>query len=87
MSTAGKRNHKAAYARDKRKGGYIIRVEGPKAGEFAGRTVPVTKKDGDESMEDLTDLIWTGNDTETGKPVALYNFTPKVRGEEEEAEF
>lgn len=87
MSAEDKRTHKATYARDKRKGGYIIRVEGPKAGEFAGRTVPVTKKDDSETPEALDRLIWTGTDPESGKPVALYSFTPKPREDDDEIPF
>lgn len=79
-----KREHRATYARDKRNGGYIIRIEGPNAAKFAGRTVPVTKKDGDESDEIITALIWTGVDTETSKPVALYHFAPKPKDEIED---
>jgi len=82
---AGKRLHRATYARDKRKGGYIVRVQGPRAGEFAGRTVPVSNKAGDEHMEQLTDLIWTGTDDGsvsgyTG-PCALYSFLAHPREE------
>lgn len=71
---APKRAHKATYARDKKKGGYLIRVEGPHAGKFAGRTVPATRRDGTETMEELDALLWTGTDDESGKPVALYTF-------------
>ena len=45
MAEAPKRSHKATYARDKRKGGYLIRVIGPNAAAFAGREVPVIRKD------------------------------------------
>jgi hypothetical protein len=79
----GQRSHRATYARDKQKGGYIIRVEGPSAGKFAGKVVPVTKKNGDEDMEHLDALIWSGVDDETGKPVSLYSFKPKPREEED----
>ncbi len=88
---APKRQHRATYARDKRKGGYLIRVQGPHAGEFAGRTVPVVTKSGDEKMEQLDGLIWTGTDDGevsgyTG-PCALYSFVPKPREELEELPF
>jgi len=76
------RQHKATYSRDKRNGGYIIRVEGPNAGRFAGREVPVVRKDDSESLEKLTELVWTGNDKESGKPVALYHFEPRPRDEQ-----
>lgn len=76
-----KRLHKASYARDKRKGGYLIRVSGPTAGEFAGRVVPVTRMDGSESDEKLDGLIWTGMDEQTQQPVALYSFEPRPKDE------
>jgi len=75
------RQHKATYAKDKHRGGYIIRVIGPNANRFAGRTVPVVRKDDSEDNEKLTDLIWTGTDNESGQPVALYNFEPKPKDE------
>lgn len=74
---SAKRAHRATYARDKRAGGYLIRVEGPKSSAFSGREVPVTMKGGDEHMEKLTTLVWSGNDQESGKPVSLYKFEPK----------
>jgi hypothetical protein len=73
------RQHKATYARDKRKGGYLIRVAGPNAGRFAGKEVPVTMKSDEEHVEKLIALIWAGVDTETGGPVALYTFEAKPR--------
>lgn len=77
------RQHRATYARDKRKGGYLVRVEGPHAERFAGREVPVTLRDGTEQTEKLDALIWTGTDGETGKPVALYSFVPRPRDTEQ----
>ncbi len=74
-----KRAHKATYSRDRKKGGYIIRVEGPSAALFAGRDVPVTRRDGSEEYEHLESLLWSGEDKETGSPVALYKFTAKPR--------
>lgn len=71
--------HKATYARDKRKGGYLVRVAGPYPERFAGRTVPVTMKNGESHDEKLTGLIWTGTDTENGGLVALYTFEPRPR--------
>ncbi|MDE2021223.1 MAG: hypothetical protein KGJ13_12880, partial [Patescibacteria group bacterium] len=72
------RKHKAGYARDKIKGGYIIRVQGPNAASFAGRRIPVTSKDGSETVEQLTDLIWSGTDDGAVSgykgPCALYHF-------------
>lgn len=83
----GKPQHRATYARDKKKGGYLIRVEGPHAGKFAGREVPVSRKDGSSDPETLTDLIWSGIDDESGKPVALYGFTPKPKELDDEIPF
>ena len=77
--TSNGRQHKATYARDKRTGGYIIRVEGPNAPRFAGRDVPVVRKDSSESVEHLEELIWQGVDQETAKPIALYRFQAKPR--------
>jgi hypothetical protein len=78
---ASKRLHKATYASNKREGGYLIRVQGPTAGAFASREVPVTRRDGTESTEKLTSLIWTGIDDETGEKVALYHFEARPRDE------
>jgi hypothetical protein len=76
------RLHKATYASDKKKGGYLVRVEGPNAGRFVGRAVPVVTMSGKESMEELVKLLWTGADENTGKPVALYTFKARPRDEE-----
>lgn len=84
-ATAQKPLHKATYARDKRKGGYLIRVAGPYPEMFAGRDVPVTRKDGSESVEKLDALIWTGVDDETGGRVALYSFVARPRDDERAA--
>ena len=78
------RLHRATYARDRKKGGYLVRVEGPYANAFAGREVPVTLKNGTENPEELDRLIWTGKDQESGKPIALYSFVPRPREENEE---
>ena len=75
------RRHKATYATDKRKGGYLIRVAGPQANAFVGRDVPVTTRDGQENMEKLERVIWSGKDQETGDNVALYAFEQKPRDE------
>jgi hypothetical protein len=77
-------SHKATYSTDKRKGGYLVRVEGPNAGSFVGRTVPVTRKDGDVNQEKLVRLIWSGVDGESGKNVSLYNFEPRPREDMED---
>jgi hypothetical protein len=81
-----RREHKATYATDKRNGGYLIRVAGPKANMFAGRVVPVTMKNDDEHVEELDRLIWSGKDQESGENVALYKFKPRPR-EETETDF
>lgn len=81
--TAPVRAHKATYSTDKRKGGYLVRVEGPHAEKFVGRDVPVTRRSGQESVEHLERLIWTGTDEDSGKPVALYAFIQKPRADDE----
>ena len=78
MSTE-KRRHRATYATDKKKGGYLIRVSGPDAERFAGREIPVVTKANEEHMEKLVRLLWTGADGETGDKVALYTFEAKPR--------
>jgi len=81
------RQHKASYARDRRKGGYIIRVEGPHANRFAGREVPVVTMAGKETMELLEELLWTGTDEKSQKPVALYTFKPRPQEFDDEIPF
>lgn len=82
-----KRAHRATYSTDKKKGGYIIRVEGPQSSSFVGREVPVTTKAGDEHIEKLIRLIWSGTDQESGKPVALYAFESKPKDIADEVMF
>jgi hypothetical protein len=84
---ASKPAHKATYATDKRNGGYLIRIAGPHAGAFAGREVPVTRKDDSISKETLERLIWQGKDEKTLAPVALYKFKAKPREEVDEITF
>lgn len=79
MAPQQKRAHRATYASDKKKGGYLIRVAGPNSNLFAGREVPVTTIKGAEHNEQLTKLIWTGTDKETGEPVSLYTFLARPR--------
>lgn len=86
-ANAPKVQHKATYARDKKKGGYLVRVIGPHAAAFAGRKVPVTRKDDTQETETLDALIWSGNDDETGKPCALYSFVAKPKEEMPEVPF
>lgn len=83
-----KRSHTASYSTDKRKGGYLVRVEGPNAAAFVGREVPVTMKDKKtEHVEKLERLVWSGKDKETGANVALYTFAAKPRASGEEIQF
>lgn len=84
---APQRQHRATYARDKRKGGYLIRVEGPFANRFTGRVIPVTRRDNTENPEKLSAVIWTGVDEETKQPVALYSFEQQPRDEEDNITF
>lgn len=82
---APQRLHKATYASDKRNPGqYLIRIIGPTAAAFAGREVPVVRKDDSESSEKLLRCIWTGTDEETNRPVALYTFEAKPRDTHQE---
>lgn len=82
---APKPQHKATYARDKRKGGYNVRVVGPYPEKFAGRIIPVSTQGGDVHDEKLIALLWTGVDLDpqngvpTGKQAALYSFEPRPR--------
>lgn len=90
--TTPQRSHKATYARDKKKGGYLIRVSGPNANAFVGRDIPVTTLGGSEHMEKLLRLIWTGVDTgeyggKAGEPIALYAFESRPRALETETTF
>ena len=87
-----KRKHRATYARDKKKGGYLIRVAGPYPERFAGREVPVTTMDGGEHLETLLRLIWSGVDTgeyggTAGERVSLYTFEAKPREDQTELDF
>jgi hypothetical protein len=86
--------HRATYSRDKLNGGYIIRVIGPYANMFAGRTVPVYRQgEADPSNEKLDRLVWSGVDDGTynrddaGKPVALYTFEAHERMDRDEIPF
>ena len=86
-TSSEERKHKATYAADKKKGGWLVRVAGPYPEKFAGKDVPVTTRDGAEHMEKLVRLIWTGVDNETAEPVSLYTFLPQPRDETNDAEF
>jgi len=76
---APKRKHKATYASDKKTGGYLVRVQGPSAAAFAGREVPVIRRDDSETVEKLVKLVWAGKDQESGENVALYQFEARPR--------
>lgn len=83
------RLHRATYSKDNRKGGFNVRVVGPYPERFAGKTVPVTLKDGTEHEEKLLNLIWTGEDKDpqtkepTGRKAAVYTFEARPREVEE----
>jgi hypothetical protein len=64
-------HHQATYSRDKRRGGWIVRVVGPHAAKFAGREIPVRLRSGEERSTLLGRLLWSGSD-QGGSPVALY---------------
>lgn len=81
------RLHYACYASDKRNGGWNVRVSGPAANTFAGKSVPVEQKNGSENVEELDRLLWSGPDQETGELVGLYSFKPKPRDKEDEIPF
>lgn len=88
-----KPRHVATYAQDKRTGGYNIRIVGEYPEKFAGREVPVTRKDGSKNTEKLTRLLWSGPDKdpetkkETGRQAALYSFQARPREEQQEMPF
>jgi len=86
IAPKGERKHRASYASDKRSGGYNVRVVGPYPDRFLDRDVPVTRKDGTESVEHLTRILWSGLDNDTGEKVCLYAFEQKPR-EQTTAEF
>lgn len=86
--------HRATYAKDKKKGGYLVRVIGPHAARFAGREVPVFVQGNDQPQpEKLKALLWSGvdagefNKADAGKPVALYSFEPRPKDKTEEIPF
>ena len=82
-----KPRHRATYAADKKKGGWLIRIAGEYPHAFAGREVPVTMKNSEMHNEQLDRLIWQGLDIENGDHVALYTFIPKPREETPELDF
>lgn len=87
MTTPNKKpKHRATFSRDKRKGGYLIRVQGPQSNRFAEKTVPVTLKDGSTKQVELESLVWSGKDKESGEPVTLYHFVPEEM-ESQDVEF
>lgn len=95
------RAHKATFAKDNRNPGkYNIRIEGPSAGKFSTREVPVVMKNGDEKMVKLLDCFWCephsertddeGNVIEAARPgvmVALYHFKPEQKQAEPDVDF
>ena len=87
MAEKPKRQHKATFARDKHKGGYLIRVEGTFSNRFSNKEVPVTLKSGDEKMQTLENVVWSGKDKESGLPVTLYTFVQVPKEELEDIPF
>lgn len=81
------RNHRATFSRDRRKGGYLVRVEGPHSNRFTDRTVPVTMRNGTEKDVTLRGLVWSGNDNESGKPVSLYEFEKTIEDTDDDVLF
>lgn len=87
------RTHKATYAKDRKEGGYNLRVIGPHAKKMGRRWLPVTRFDGSENMEYALDIIWSGTDdgTEdrpgTGLPVALFSMWKAPKEEQDEIPF
>ena len=77
------RRHKATFAKDKYERGYNIRVEGPRAHEFAQKWVPVTRIDGSETMEFCLERLWKGTSDDSGQPVALFSLYKKPRDADE----
>jgi hypothetical protein len=90
IAPASARRHRATFATDNIEGGYMVRIEGPDCAKFAKRTgIPVTRFDGSETAIDLKNLVWSGNDLESGKPVALYKIVkhPRAKADAEAAAF
>ena len=81
------RKHRATFAKDKVKGGYLIRVIGPHASKMAGRWLPVTKLDNSETMEFAIDLITSGPDEDSGTYYALYSMYRKPKEQQDEIPF
>lgn len=83
--------HRAIYSTDKRDGGYLVKVNGPSANKFAGRTVPVETKAGTIHQEELERLVWSGVSDGSidgyAGPTALYKFKAKPKEEAEEIPF
>lgn len=74
-----KPQHKASFAADKKNPGeWLVRVIGPAPDKFAGKTIPVSKKDGTTSATKLGRLIWTGTFPDADEPVALYAIQPEL---------
>jgi hypothetical protein len=79
----GQRRHRATFASDNLKGGYMIRVEGPDSDRFSKREVPVTRFDHTETVVKCDKLVWTGPDKETGAKITLYKFVAHPRAAKE----
>ena len=76
------RSHSASYSKIRGEPfKWYVRVVGPHAEKFSGRTVPVTTKGGADHDEDLARMIWNGTDRRTGENVALYEFIAKPKAD------
>jgi|SRR5215831_2664863 len=71
-----KRAHQAKFARLKN-GQWGLRVTGPQADKFEGRTIPVTKRGGEEVEMTTSKMLWTG-DTKWGR-AAIYSIARKAK--------
>lgn len=83
-ATPVKRKHRANYSRNKLEGGWNVSVIGPNAHRFASKQVPVTDLKGEETVEELGGLIWSGPcklPGFEGQNSALYHLVSKPRGE------
>ena len=75
-----KRAHLAKFKR-LRNGAWGVIVTGPQAGAFAGRTIPVTKRDKSETTVTTSKLLWTGPAKFGGGQAAIYSIAGKTKTE------
>lgn len=72
--------HRASFSWDKMAAAWRIFVVGPRANMFAGRTIPVRTKNGDNAEETLSELVHTGvleQGDDAGSNFAIYTFIQK----------